>query len=268
MGIKYGFCTSTRGKRVNLGKKSLLCGCTARVYASDLSGSVSISDIGTIAPADVAPMACGASEGGCGTGGVFYVDSATYNVSTQNNPITIGCCSDSDADVGKLINTTVGGMTTSKEHTVSAQGKGEAWAIGITPLVDIIWTALATGNMANVSIEYPPVGEGWVPTSLDANLAIDDWQSGSCTWTYFEGFFTKMIPTGAMITSAGYDDSVTVSIATGRVDVTRSIQVWDMGLYGPGQCDPIEAIDAVCQFVDNLDGISLSGTLSSDCGGG
>lgn len=265
MGIKYGFCSAVKGRRINLGKTSLVCGCNAFVYATDLGGSVSQTDVGIVSPRDVGEDACGSTMGGCGSGGgIFFIDSASYNVSCQNNPINIGCCSDHLTDQGKLINTTVGGMTASKEHTLSAQGKGEPWSIGVSPILTIITSALMNGGLVNLDVPPPPEDGAWVPTSMDSSLAIDDWQSGSASWSLFEGYFTEMISEPGVLHASGYDDSVSVNIQTGRVDVTRSLQCYSSRAESSA-CDPVDAMSAVCTFVNRLNSIDLSTLLASSC---
>ena len=268
MGIKYGFCSAVRGRRVNLGRTNLICGCNAYTYATDLSGSVNMQDVSSVAPSQITDKLCISGGGACGgTEGTFFADSATYNIAVQNNPVMIGCCSDHLIDEGKLINTTISGVTTSAEHTLSVQGKGEPWSVEYTNVRDAIIVAIDTLN--NINMDYPPTGGIWVPTSADSNIAIDDWQNGSASWTLFEGLNSSMIEAGILLYCAQYEDNVSVNTQTGRVDATRTLTVYDRSGAGSGggsyECSAVDATQAVCDFTEALNTLDLTATLPKEC---
>lgn len=266
MGIKYGFCSAVRGRRVNLGRTNLICGCQAYVYATDLSGSVTMQDVSSVSPSQITDKLCISGGGACGgVEGTFFADSASYAISVQNNPVSIGCCSDHLTDEGKLINTTLSGVTTSAEHTLSVQGKGEPWSVEYTNVRDAINVAIA--SLTNINMTAPPTAGIWVPTSADSNIAVDDWQNGSASWSLFKGLNSAMIESGIILHAAQYEDNISVNTQTGRVDATRTLTVYDRSgvTGGSGQCSAVDATQAVCDFVDALNSLDLTATLAQEC---
>lgn len=223
-----------------------------------------MQDVASVAPSQITDKLCITGGGACGgTEGTFFADSASYNISAQNNPVMIGCCSDHLADEGKLINTTISGVTTSAEHTLSVQGKGEPWSVEYTNVKDAIDVAIAALN--NIPMAGPPTAGLWVPTSADSNIAVDDWQSGSASWSLFVGLNSSMIETGIILHSTQYEDNISVNTQTGRVDATRTLTVYDRSGASGGQCSAVDATQAVCDFVDALNTLDLTAVLPQEC---
>jgi len=223
-----------------------------------------MSDVSSVAPSQITDKLCITDGGACGGGdGTFFADSASYTVSVQNNPVYIGCCTDHLIDEGKLINTTISGVTTSAEHTLAVNGKGEPWAVEYTDVRDAISIAIATLN--NIPFSMPPNGH-WVPTAFDSSISVDDWQSGSASWTLFVGLNTQMAVVGNVLHGAEYEDNVTVNTQTGRVDATRTLSAYDKsGSGGLGECSPVDPSAAVCAFVESLNALDLTATLTQEC---
>ena len=256
MGIKYGFCSSTKSRRINLGRTTLICGRLAYVYSTDLSGTVTQSDIGAVSLDDVTSGLClEDSTGTCGgDAGSFFTQTVSYNAAIQNNPMSIGCCADHLIDEGKLINSAVGGVSTSREHTLNINGQGEPWAIDYHMIIDAITNAVT--ELSAITVPPPPDGF-YVPTTVDSNMPGDGWQQGSGSWMYFEGLGTDMTPSPPLITAQDQEYSVSVNTNNGRVDGSVSKQAY----YTSGAtipCDPVDVASTVCTFASSLNGITFS----------
>lgn len=250
MGIKYGFCNDVKSRRINLGRTTLICGTNAHIYSTDLTGTVTKSGIGSVPLSQVTTGLCLLnSQGECGGElGSFYTQTVSYNVSVQNNPMMIGCCADHVTDEGKLINSAVGGVTTSVEHGLSINGQGEPWAVSYTAIIAAINAAIP----ALLPLVVPEAPSGfYVPNSIDANLSIDSWQQGTGNWTLFQGKGTEMVRQGGLLVSTEFEYSVSVNTNNGRVDGSQSV----MAYYTAGPtipCSPVDVSDAVCTFASEL----------------
>jgi hypothetical protein len=253
-GIKYGFCSDVKSRRINLGRTNLICGRLAFVYSTDLTGTVTQSDIGAVSLDDVTAGLCLNNEtGACpGIQGSFFTQTVSYNATLQNNPMTIGCCADHLVDEGKLINTAVGGVTTSREHTLSINGQGEPWSIDYQRVRDAINNAIDKLNVINI----PHVPDGfYVPTSVDANLPGDTWQQGSGSWMYFEGLGTDMEIEAPLLTASEEEYTVSVNATTGRVDGSVSKTAYYTAGSDSIPCTPVDVGETVCNFAEALNGI-------------
>jgi len=257
MGIKYGFCSEVKSRRINLGRTTLVCGTNAHVYSTDLTGTVTQSDIGSVSLLDVTSGLClQDAVGECpDEAGSFYTQTVSYNATVQNNPMMIGCCADHVTHEGYLINTSVGGVTTSREHALSINGQGEPWAVSYQAIIDAI--TFAVGNLNVITIPAPPNGF-YVPTSVDSNMPGDSWQQGSGSWTNFEGLGTDMDEYGdILIVSDQYEYSVSVNTTNGRVDGSQSLNAYYTSGVGDNNipCDPVEVASTVCDFARELNGV-------------
>jgi hypothetical protein len=257
MGIKYGFCSDVKSRRINLGRTNLICGALAYVYSTDLTGTVTQSDIGAVPIQEVTAGLClESTSGSCGGGeGAFFAQTVSYNATLQNNPMMIGCCADHLEDEAKLINSAVGGVTTSRDHTLSINGQGEPWAVDYHVIVTAITNAI--GYLSIVSIEAPPDGL-YVPTAVDSNMPGDTWQQGSGTWVYFEGLGTDMEQDGLLLKSQEPEYSVSVNTNNGRVDGSKSISAYYTSGTGSANipCQPKEVKETVCNFAEALNGLN------------
>jgi hypothetical protein len=166
--------------------------------------------------------------------------------------MTIGCCADHLIDEGKLINTAVGGVTTSREHTLSINGQGEPWSIDYQRVRDAINNAIDKLNVINI----PHVPDGfYVPTSVDANLPGDTWQQGSGSWMYFEGLGTDMEIEAPLLTASEEEYTVSVNATTGRVDGSVSKTAYYTAGSDSIPCTPVDVGETVCNFAEALNGI-------------
>ncbi len=253
MGIKYGFCNDVKSRRINLGRTTLVCGTNAYIYSTDLSGTVSQSDVGSVPLSEVTDGLCMVEEtGACdGVTGSFFAQSVSYNVTLQNNPMMIGCCADHITDEGKLVNSTIGGVTTSKEHQLSIDGQGEPWAVDYQKIIDAVSNARQYLSVLDTEIPVPPAGF-YVPNSIDASISTDSWQQGSGNWTYFEGLGTDMVETGIMFKAQEKEYSISVNTNTGRVDGSQSITAYYTAGSSNVPCAPADVQDSVCDFAELL----------------
>ncbi len=258
MGIKYGFCSDVKSRRINLGRTTLVCGSNAYVYSTDLTGTVTQSDIGAMSLDDIDSLLClEDSSGDCGGGltGSFFAQSASYNATVQNNPMMIGCCADHIAhEGGYLINTAVGGVTTSREHVISVNGQGEPWAVSSADVITALTTAGEALSVLNIP---PPPGGAYVPTSVDSNLPGDSWQQGSASWTQFEGLGDDMVTDSDLIYSDVDEYTLSVNTTTGRVDGSISKGAYYTVGEGNIPCVPVLAQAKLCEFATQLNAIPI-----------
>ena len=258
MGIKYGFCSDVKSRRINLGRTTLVCGTHAYVYSTDLTGTVTQSDIGAMSLESITGLLCLEDQAGDCAGGVtgsFFAQSVSYNATVQNNPMMIGCCADHNThQEGYLINTAIGGVTTSREHVISVNGQGEPWAVRSSDVLTAL--TFASEAVSTIFIPPPPAG-AYVPTSVDSSMPGDSWQQGSASWTQFEGLGQDMAVDGIIIT-AEYDEySLSVNTTTGRVDGSVSRSAYYTVGEGNIPCTPVLAQAMVCDFATKLNSITF-----------
>ena len=260
MGIKYGFCSDVKSRRINLGRQTLICGRLAYVYSTDLTGSVTQNDLGAVPLDEVTDGLClENSTGTCGgVPGSFFAQSVSYSATVQNNPLMLGCCADHIEDEGKLINTAIGGVTTSREHNLSINGQGEPWAVDYNVVRDAISNAVT--KLSVLTIPAPPDGF-YVPTTVDANMPGDSWQQGSGSWMYFEGLGDDMAIIGSGLLAAQvYEYNVSVNTNSGRVDGSKTVNAYYTSGIGEANipCEPKDVTTTVCAFAEALNTLTLT----------
>lgn len=258
MGIKYGFCSAVKSRRINLGRTTLVCGTQSFIYSTDLSGTITESSIGVMDLASLESTLCLSDEttGDCSSlAGSFLAQSASYNATVQDSPMQIGCCADHLIHQdGYLINSAAGGLATSREHTVSVNGQGEPWAVKSSDVISALTTAATT--LSGISVDPPPSGS-YVPTSVEATLPGDGWQQGSSSWTQFEGLGMSMVADGVLLLSPAQERSVSVNTTTGRVDGSISKNAYYTAGLDAIPCDPVRADEMVCTFAAALNSADI-----------
>jgi len=235
MGIKYGICSGHKGMRINLGRTTLVCGSNAFIYATNLTGS-SISKAVGFLSTSITSQLCTEE---------FFSQSASYNRNTQDNPVWMGCCADHVEDQGKLINHCRGGMSVSQDHTISVNGQGNAYAVDYHVVQSVLSEAADT-----ISYPHPATGT-YVPQSASTEASPNDWESGNASWLYFVGLGVDMITSGGVVHSQEPDMTICVNRQTGQVDGTQTTECYYTQGTG-NECTPQDAVDAVMEFVSNL----------------
>lgn len=235
MPIYYGTCSTFRGKRINVGRTMLSCANKVLFFASGLTGEGVIYNAAAIG-INTAELTALCLDN-------FFAQGISANSRIQTQPIMVGCCLEATYTGGiqspgpeTLVDTAIGGTQISKELSMSANGQGDPNDLSEGELETALRRCsgeLDAGIIGGSLYDNMWIGaEGatsYIPTSYNIDMSINSWNSGSRTYTAFEGL--GLDATRNALHDVCYpqenDYNMNVDMSTGMIEGQKSKMVYE-----------------------------------------
>ncbi len=237
MGIKYGFCAGStfKGRRLSVGKSTLMCGNTVKVFSSGMSGETIGYFVGMV-DSGICNAMCDPN---------FFATSVSGSSRVDSQPVQVGCCADSDNEM-YLIDAAAKCVDMSREYNLTASGQGtpEAAAGKMSQAITVVNAGLGANGQ---------IPSDLIQTEMSASIGIASWEQGSATWIKIIGIGNTVNAAGTLCTSGESSFSVNVSIATGVAEGQKSrASFWG----GTVPCTAVDLPGAVSTFAGALQGVT------------